>query len=60
MVYDVTVPGESEFVQYVETRDFTEDAAPDAAPEGLAFVSAEESPTDSPPQASAAICFAQR
>jgi DNA-binding beta-propeller fold protein YncE len=48
MVFDITVPGESEYVQYLETRDFGQDAAPDAAPEGLAFVSADESPTGDP------------
>ena len=62
MVYDVTEPENSKYVNYINTRDFTsivsgseiyEDGAldkwvtgGDVAPEGLAFVSAEDSPSE--------------
>ena len=61
MVYDVTDPGNSEYVNYINTRDFMtvvpgsevyEDGeldkwvtGGDVAPEGLAFVKAEDSPS---------------
>ena len=61
MVYDVTEPENSKYVNYINTRDFTsivsgseiyEDGeldkwvtGGDVAPEGLAFASAEDSPT---------------
>lgn len=61
MVYDVTDPENSKYVNYINTRDFTsivsgseiyEDCeldkwvtGGDVAPEGLAFVSAEDSPS---------------
>lgn len=61
MVYDVTEPENSKYVNYINTRDFTsivsgseiyEDGeldkwvtGGDVAPEGLAFVSAEDSPS---------------
>lgn len=64
MVYDVTDPYDAEFVTYVNTRDFTsivpgseeyEDGeldkwvtGGDVAPEGLCFISEEESPIDAP------------
>lgn len=59
MVYDVTVPTAPSFVQYINTRDFTKslDAeldppewqdAGDLGPEGLIFVPANESPTNTP------------
>lgn len=52
MVYDVTVPASPSFVDYVNTRDFTLEptgAAPtDNGPEGLAFISAANSPTGQP------------
>jgi len=59
MVYKITDPHDPEFVQYVNTRDFSvepeddieegdapADAAGDLGPEGLAFVSEEDSPVD--------------
>jgi hypothetical protein len=58
MVYDVTDPANATFVQYVDNRDFTEDAqlddgssnpaAGDLGPEGLAFIAAEDSATGRP------------
>ncbi|MEL6187331.1 MAG: alkaline phosphatase, partial [Myxococcota bacterium] len=55
MVYDVTQPQSPDFVQYVTNRDFgADDAALQAAtagdlgPEGVAFVSAADSPTGAP------------
>jgi hypothetical protein len=46
-VYDVTNPFNVEFVDYVINRDTTEGATPqgDLGPEGMAFVTAEDSPT---------------
>ncbi|MDX2265713.1 MAG: choice-of-anchor I family protein [Hyphomicrobiales bacterium] len=52
MVYDVTNPAASRFVDYINTRDFTAGdltaAAGDLGPEGLAFISAKDSPIDQP------------
>ena len=51
MVYDISDPAESEFVQYINTRDFTGDpeaGTGDLGPEGLSFISAEDSPNGNP------------
>ncbi|MEL6870464.1 MAG: choice-of-anchor I family protein [Pseudomonadota bacterium] len=53
MVYNVTDPYAPYFESYVTTRDFSvedveSDAAGDLGPEGLTFVSAEDSPNGSP------------
>lgn len=48
MVYDVTSPAEAFYVNYVNTRDFSEDIAGDVAPEGLCFIPAQDSPTEAP------------
>nr|WP_216645483.1 choice-of-anchor I family protein [Isoptericola halotolerans] len=50
MVYDVTDPAASEFVQYVNNRDFSApvEESGDLGPEGLAFIEADESPTGEP------------
>ena len=52
VVYDVSDPHEPTFVQYINTCDFSVVAGPgsggDLAPEGLAFISAAESPTGQP------------
>ncbi|MCB8928023.1 MAG: choice-of-anchor I family protein [Ardenticatenaceae bacterium] len=48
VVYDVTNPTSPQFVEYINTRDFSGDAeagtAGDLAPEGLTFIPASESP----------------
>ena len=52
MVYDVTDPVSPTFVQYINNRDFTvatdSAAAKDLGPEGLAFISAQDSPNGKP------------
>lgn len=52
MVYDVTNPRRSEFVEYINNRDFTQDVetpeAGDLGPEGMAFIPADESPNGTP------------
>lgn len=52
VVYNVSDPTAPEFVQYLNNRDFTGDAeegtAGDLGAEGLAFISAEDSPTGRP------------
>ena len=52
VVYDVTDPYEPTLAQYINTRDFSVLAGPgaggDLAPEGLDFISADDSPTGQP------------
>lgn len=51
VVYDITVPQRSRFVDYVVTRDFSGDLAAngsDSGPEGLLFVPASDSPNGRP------------
>ena len=52
MVYDITVPAQAFFVDYVNTRNFDGDAdagtAGDLGPDGLVFIPAEDSPTGQP------------
>ncbi|MDB9309593.1 choice-of-anchor I family protein [Aphanizomenon sp. CS-733/32] len=51
MVYEVTNPNSPQFVQYVNTRDFSVNAASgltDSGPEGLTFISANDSPNSKP------------
>ncbi len=52
MVYDITSPTAPKFVQYVNNRDFTKATntteAGDLGPEGLVFISEENSPNGSP------------
>jgi DNA-binding beta-propeller fold protein YncE len=50
MVFDVTDPEDATFVQYFGTRVFDEEdpVGPDSAPEGMRFLSADESPTGAP------------
>ncbi|WP_346235365.1 choice-of-anchor I family protein [Lysinibacillus telephonicus] len=45
MVYDLTDVNKPEFVTLISSRDFSENIKGDVSPEGLVFVSAEESPT---------------
>jgi hypothetical protein len=54
MVYDVTNPQSARFVQYINSRDFSKDPESELAlvgdlgPEGLAFITAEDSPNGAP------------
>ena len=48
IVYDISSPGESEFVQYINPIDPDTGDALDLAPEGLQFISAEDSPNGEP------------
>ncbi|WP_081942702.1 choice-of-anchor I family protein [Myxosarcina sp. GI1] len=52
MIYDVSTPTSPEFVQYINNRDFEGDpeasTAGDLGPEGLEFISAEDSPNGKP------------
>lgn len=45
MVYDVTDPKDGKFVNYINSRDFSNAIGADNSPEGLKFISAEESST---------------
>lgn len=49
-VYDITNPYNTQFIEYVINRDTTEgaDIAGDLAPEGMTFVSAQDSPGGNP------------
>lgn len=42
MMYNITDPTKVEFVDYLNTRDFSESIKGDVSPEGLAFVTAEK------------------
>lgn len=44
MVYDVTDPANTAYVNYINTRDFSEDIAGDDSPEGLCFLSLDGMP----------------
>ena len=51
MVYDVSSPRQPRFLQYVNTRSFGIDALPgqdDSGPEGVTFISADDSPNGRP------------
>ncbi|MDO5689315.1 MAG: choice-of-anchor I family protein [Tissierellia bacterium] len=48
MMYDVTDPSAPIYIEYLNTREFTDDIAGDVAPEGLDFISEEQSPTGKP------------
>lgn len=52
MVYNISDPTQPFFVQYINTRDFSGDplagTAGDLGPEGLTFISAEDSPDGAP------------
>ena len=40
MVYDITDPSNTQYVNYINSRDFTDDIQGDVSPEGLCFVDA--------------------
>ena len=48
MIYDVTDPAEASYMNYVNTRDFSQIIAGDVAPEGLAFVPANQTASGLP------------
>ena len=52
IVYDITDPANSSFVQYINNRDFSGDpeagTAGDLGPEGLTFIAAADSPNGTP------------
>ncbi len=48
MVYDVTNPTQTNFVEYINTRDFSTAVAGDSGPEGLTFIAASDSPNGKP------------
>ena len=43
IVYDITDPAETVYVNYINSRDFSEDIAGDDSPEGLCFIPAADS-----------------
>ena len=45
MVYDITNPRNVTYVNYINSRDFSQDVAADDSPEGLKFIPASQSPT---------------
>lgn len=45
MVYNLANPSKPEFVTFITSRDYSEDIKGDVSPEGLRFVSADQSPT---------------
>lgn len=48
MVYDITEPENTFFVNYINSREFEEGIQGDVSPEGLCFITAENSPTGQP------------
>lgn len=48
MAYDITDPNNISFKEYINTRDFSSDMAGDVGPEGMDFITAEDSPTGYP------------
>lgn len=48
VVYNVTDPANAAFVNYTNTRDYNAGLATDTAPEGIEFISSEQSPTGKP------------
>ena len=48
MVFDISVPSAPVFIQYLNNRSFGDIANDDLGPEGLTFISAEDSPTYEP------------
>ena len=48
MVYDITAPENTEFVNYINSREFNNNIQGDVSPEGLCFIPAAESSTGKP------------
>lgn len=48
MAYDITDPSKATYANYLNTRDFSEDIKGDVAPEGIDFITAENSETGTP------------
>lgn len=48
MMYDITGPEKSTFIDYQNTRDFSEDVKGDSGPEGLAVVNPKDNPYNLP------------
>jgi len=48
MTYNISNPTNATFANYTNTRDFSQTISGDVAPEGLAFIQAENSPTNKP------------
>ena len=48
MVYDITNPDKTEFVNYINSREFDADIRSDVSPEGLCFIPAAQSKTGKP------------
>ena len=48
MVYDITNPDKTEFVNYINSREFDADIRGDVSPEGLCFIPAAQSKTGKP------------
>lgn len=46
MVYDITDPQDVSYVNYINSRDFSEELGADDSPEGLKFIPASQSPTE--------------
>lgn len=44
MVYDITNPAQVSYVNYINSRDFSEETGSDDSPEGLHFIAADASP----------------
>ena len=42
MIYDITEPASAQFVNYVNSRDFSADISGDVSPEGLYFAAADD------------------
>lgn len=48
MVYDITAPENTEFVNYINSREFNNNIQGDVSPEGLCFIPAAQSKTGKP------------
>lgn len=48
MMYDITEPENTVFENYINSRDFSADIKNDVSPEGLYFITADESPVKKP------------